>query len=453
MNSCGATFAEFIDTHACVSCFYSDEAHYRATPWDSWIESGALENPSAPAPKLHPSTLGVLSPEAFMTASQSSEVESLTQLVENIRHKLGSEQTRHIPRLLALRKKSLPLQSKKSPPINLDHVWACLPWKPMPRIIASSFEVGDRRLHRVEFPLKALRRNNRAEFKILTDFPKLVTLARFADAVYLHNLPLLVDYLNASEAIRKHGALRCIFSFDHDTILSSDGDPCLPELSKYCDQVIVSNENTAALIRPFHPDIGIIPDTLPGEIWKRNASVKKAKSSKLRIGWQANYSDAGKMDLLIEVVKTLGHEFTWISLGYCPDEIADFVTERYDDCPFEDGPSLFEKANLDLALVPLENGGHDETSVMRILQFGACACAVIASDAESHRIGLPITLVNNDAPSWIAAIRRHLQEQYRQAMSERLLQAVNDRWWLESLILDKWEMALFGQIKETGKPM
>ncbi|MDR3298438.1 MAG: glycoside hydrolase family 99-like domain-containing protein [Candidatus Accumulibacter sp.] len=420
---CLHTFAEFIETHAGISCFYSDEAHYRATPWNSWFEPGTVENSSAPVPEMRPGTLGVWSPET---------------------HNPG--QTRHIPRLLALRKTSLPLQSKKSSSIDLDCPWACLPWKPMPRVVTFSFGMSEHWLQRVEFPLKALRQNHRAEFKILTGLSKLDALASFADAIYLHNPPLSTDYLNVCGAIRQLGALRCIFSFDRNAILSSDGMLFLPTLSRYCDQIIVGGENTAALIRPFHPNIAVIPDTLPGEIWKRAVPVKKAKSGKLRIGWQADDFDAGKMNLLIEIVKTLGHEFIWIGLGYCPDEIADLVAERYDVCPFEDAPALFEKANLDLALVALEEGGHDETSVMRLLQFGACACAVIASDAECHRIGLPVTLLDNDVPSWIAAIRRHLPEHYRQAMAERLLQAIDAHWRLESRILDQWETALFGRI-------
>lgn len=403
-------FAEHAFTDPDAAAFAADAMSYANTPW----EARRLPRGTAPETLL----VAVLRTHLDAIAIEPDDV-TLVRAIENA---VPPQNRSNIPRLAALRRCAGPL-----PPPNADAAmpddWLPpgLPWKPLPRVVGFSGAWNDRRTLRVIQPLNVLRRAGLAECRIADRLPTPAVLNAFgADIFYLHN-PRPGPALDALTAIRRDTGLCCILSLDGEAERTVDGvlHPALRDAAMLCARVVVDGEQLADELRAIHADVAVIPDALPDD-WQGITPTNLEAGRKLRVGWIADQLDSDRPPWLPDVVSTLGREVDWICIGVCPDELRDIMFEQREAWPLEDAPRRLAEARLDVALVPGDGRRERAVDAIRVLQFGACRCAVVASALDPVWGALPVTIAENGAPEWVAAIRRHTDPDYRARMADAL---------------------------------
>ena len=426
---CLHVIAEHIFTNPEAHGFYANVATYEDSPWDSRYA------PLPPGASFDEAS----SAECLIALSRTGFPGLQTK--EKTGQDTPTGTMLHIPHFVGLRKAS-PGALTKRPYADFDAIWPTLPWKPVPRIVAHTGTWGDRRFDRLEAPLNILCAARQIELKIVNNLPTPATLNAFeANVLYLHN-PVSAAILESVSKIRQETTLFCVFSFDPNSGEFPEGipDDRLLTIAALCDRIIVTSEDQAARFRAVHQDVIVIPEAIP-DAWGILKPRATKAHSKLRVGWVSDPMSPVETALLIDIVTRIGNRIDWVCLGNCPDSIRGIVAEQYEEVPLEQAPEYFGDANLDIALVPLETGRKDGSSLMRILRFGACGYPVITSDEEAHRQGLPVTLVENDSATWIEAIRRFADTQTRAPMVESLKQVITEKHLL-SHVKNAWATAL-----------
>ncbi len=405
-------FAEYAFTVPDAQAFSADAMPYSDTPWDA----RPLARGTVPETQL----VAVL--HSLLHAP--SAVADTASLVRSIENAVPPKSYSNIPRLVALRRSTQPLPSQNT---AMPKEWLPpgLPWKPLPRVVGFSGNWNDRRALRLAQPLSALHRAGRAECRIANRLPTPAALNAFgADVFYLHN-PRPGRTLDTLAAVRRDTDLRCILSLDGEAERAADGTlhPALRDAARQCARVIVDGERLANELCGIHANVAIIPDALPEE-WQELIPANSEDGRKLRVGWIANLLEPAPPPWLTQVITALAREIEWICIGVCPDELRNIVSEQREAWPIEDTPHRLAEARLDVALLPGNGHRANASDAACLLQLGASGCAVISAPLDPIWAALPVTVPENSAPAWIAAIRRHIAPDYRVPMAKALHRAV-----------------------------
>ncbi len=177
-----------------------------------------------------------------------------------------------------------------------------------------------------------------------------------------------------------------------------------------CDRLIVSTEPLRDLCGNMIDDIVVIPNYLESNIWSNLHSERHA-GPKPRVGWAGAQQHSDDLAFIEEVVKSTADEIDWIFFGMCPDSIRRYVKEVHGfEFDFEKYAEKLASLNLDLAVAPLMQHPFNEAkSNLRLLEYGAMGWPVICTDIFPYQ-NAPVKRVDNDAASWIAAVRERIHD-------------------------------------------
>ena len=187
------------------------------------------------------------------------------------------------------------------------------------------------------------------------------------------------------------------------------------------DQVTVSTEPLAAMYRSIRSDIQVVPLRMPRELLEQLAVVERPVTGKPKIGWAGGVSHVGDLAIVPEIMKILGDEVEWAFLGMRPPGAEDLPHTFVPPTPFGAHLHAMNNMGLDLALAPLERNSYNRCkSNLRILENGACAYPVLATDIDPYT-DCPVFFPKDDSPeAWAAAIRELVADR------EALRRAGND---------------------------
>lgn len=193
-------------------------------------------------------------------------------------------------------------------------------------------------------------------------------------------------------------------------------------------------------------DIQVVPNRLPRQPWAELKS-RRNQGDKPRVGWAGAQQHHGDLAIITDVVKATSEEVDWIFMGMCPDELQSYIKEFHPFVSIDQYPQKLASLNLDLAVAPLEIHPFNEAkSNLRLLEYGILGWPVICTDIYPYQtLNPPVTRIDNDSGSWLAAIRQKLAD--KQALADEG-QALRN-WVMEHYILEdhlqQWAEALLSE--------
>lgn len=326
-----------------------------------------------------------------------------------------------------------------------------------PRVLAHPGDEQGSGCYRIIDPLRALISSGFTDGDLRPHFFDPIHLAKLLPDVIVLQRQHLDAQISNIDSYREFCSARLVYDIDDNLAALPRTNPNwgkfpedilerLRKVAKLCDRITVSTEPLKRTLANLHPDIVVLPNYLPpahwGEIVRRPCAQR---SGKPRIGWAGGLSHVADLNVIGAVVRALADKVDWVFFGMKPEGIDSCIAEYHPGVAIDLYPNRLASLNLDLALAPLEANLFNECkSNLRLLEYGACGYPVIASDIESYRCGLPVTLVKNDPQEWIAAIEAKLAD--RGALRDEglaLQMAVRERWMLEGENLALWQRGWF----------
>ncbi len=217
----------------------------------------------------------------------------------------------------------------------------------------------------------------------------------------------------------------------------------LRKVMEQSDRLIVATEPLKEAYQRWISDIKVVPNYLETTRWL-NLKVNKVprNGKKLRVGWAGGAQHHGDLELMMPVVETTKHEVDWVFMGMSLDAMRPHIREYHDGVIFDLYPQKLLDLDLDLAIAPLEyNNFNMAKTNLRVLEYGVLGWPVLCSDITPYK-SAPVTLVSNNANSWIKAIREKIHEPDALIKEGQLLQ----KWVVENYLLedhlDEWLSSL-----------
>jgi len=94
-----------------------------------------------------------------------------------------------------------------------------------------------------------------------------------------------------------------------------------------------------------------------------------------------------------------------VFFGLCPPEIRACAAEVHPMVPVGRYPARLARLGFDIAVAPLVDHPFNRAkSALKLLEYGALALPVVASDIEPYR-SAPVIRVGDDPEAWIEALR------------------------------------------------
>lgn len=332
--------------------------------------------------------------------------------------------------------------------------WQPLPHRPQPRVLAHPADAQGSGQYRVLYPLAALQEAGSAEGLAHATLLDIVEQSRIdPDVVILQRRVGEAD-LDRIAAMPRHSRALKVYELDdylldlparsvHRAHLPADIRRSLPRALSLADRLVVSTPALAEALGGLHPDIRVAYNRLPPNPWSRLPPPRRNAGPRPRVGWAGGISHTGDLEMIAEVVRTLADEVDWVFMGLCPPALQPHVREFHPGTEIAHYPRALARLHLDLAIAPLEDNRFNACkSNLRLLEYGACAVPVVASDIEPYRGALPVTRVRNRHQDWVAAIREQLADaDARAAAGDALREAVQRDWMLAGEGLDDWRAA------------
>jgi hypothetical protein len=161
-----------------------------------------------------------------------------------------------------------------------------------------------------------------------------------------------------------------------------------------------------------------------------------------RVGWAGAAQHLHDLRLIARVVEATSGEFEWVFFGLCPPEMREWVAEVHPMVPVARFPARLARLGFDVAIAPLVDHPFNRAkSSLKLLEYGALALPVVASDIEPYR-NAPVTHVGDDQEAWIEALRAIARSPDRgRAQGNALRRWVEDTGTLERQ-LPAWASAL-----------
>ena len=268
--------------------------------------------------------------------------------------------------------------------------------------------------------------------------------------------PFLSDEgLNMMEQLARQPDLRVVLVVDDLWTALPEDNPVrslmpvditdrLTYVASLSHSVVVTTTALAQRLGLQHPNLAVINNALPANIWDRTElRPPRVTSERPRIGWAGAPQHHADLAFLEPVIRETSKLADWVFMGMCPDELRPWVSEFREMSPFTEYPDALGKAALDIGIAPLAHSDFNRCkSHLKILEYGILGVPVIASKLEPYHQA-PVTLLEkNDTRSWIDSIQsliRKPEERHQQGRDLRL-------WVLNNHMQDKrnelWQSVL-----------
>lgn len=179
----------------------------------------------------------------------------------------------------------------------------------------------------------------------------------------------------------------------------------------HADRIVVSTKELGTFLGVEQRKVQVIENAINGDEWHHaNREIACTRNSeKLRVVWAGAQQHEGDLRLIKEVVRATSDIAEWIFFGMCPEYLKPFAREIVTPVPFDKYPKALLDLRMDVGVAPLvDNPFNRSKSHLKILEYGACGAAVIASDLPPYR-GCPVRLVSERAADWIDAINLYAE--------------------------------------------
>ena len=207
-----------------------------------------------------------------------------------------------------------------------------------------------------------------------------------------------------------------------------------------CDRLVVSTPALAQAYGPLAREVRVIPNAIDLARWPVPRPRRERK--RLRVGWAGAAQHLHDLRLIAPVVEATAGEFEWVFLGMCPPEMRAWASEVHPMVTVGRYPERLAAMDLDIAVAPLVDHPFNRAkSALKLLEYGALAIPVVASDIEPYREA-PVSRVGDKPEAWIEALRSIARSSDAgRARGETLHQWVETKQTLQSQ-LPAWKAAL-----------
>jgi O-antigen biosynthesis protein len=324
-----------------------------------------------------------------------------------------------------------------------------LPWKPLPRILATQADKTGCGHYRISEPARALRENWKAQAVETAFVHDAIDVARFGADTLVFQRQAEPDQIERIARIRRITKRPMCFELDdlmfdltehnpHRAHVRKDIKERLREGIAQCDRLVVSTEGLAEAMRDMHTDIRVVPNYLNADRWE-GLAPKRRDGRKPRVGWSGSVSHRGDLIMIEDVVKSLAKEVDWVFMGLATDGIRACLAEYHPGVPVDQYPEKLAEMDLDLAIAPLEYHPFNECKTnLKLLEYGILGYPVLATDISTYQGTLPVSLVKNGTEHWVEAIRERVSDpDALHAQGQALRQAILKDWMIEDH-LDEW---------------
>lgn len=137
-------------------------------------------------------------------------------------------------------------------------------------------------------------------------------------------------------------------------------------------------------------DVRVVPNRLSRETldkmtMTRRRHNKSAERTKPRVGWVGGIGHGGDINFLRDIILEMKDEVDFVFMGLMPEGVSPQIVELHDNAPIGAYHEKLASLGLDLALAPLApNTFNNCKSALRVLEYGACGYAVLASDCPAY---------------------------------------------------------------------
>jgi len=211
----------------------------------------------------------------------------------------------------------------------------------------------------------------------------------------------------------------------------------LASVIKSCQIVTVTTAALAARLKQFNPNIRVIPNSLPGQLWP-DAPKDVGHDGPLVVGWaggSSHYIDLREVSAIFPQilerypqveVRLIGANPAWFS----PDAGVTFV----EAVPIEEYPALL--GGFDIGLAPLEDTRFNASkSDLKIIEYSMVGLPIIASKVSTYsrsiRPGESGFLAKN-SKDWLKHLRMLIEQP-----EVRVSMGAEARKWAESRVIAK----------------
>ena len=285
-----------------------------------------------------------------------------------------------------------------------------------PRLCAFPFDRGGSGEMRVRQPCDALAAAGRCELVTMPEHdagmpPNPLAWERLgADVLYALNFfhdAQLRALANGAPRLRVLGMDDLLTDLPPDnpfsrTIYPDIGDRIKRALG-HCDRLVVTTPALASIYGPMAREVRVIPNAIDFTRWPSPRA--RLERERLRVGWAGAAQHLHDLRLISRVVQATASEFEWVFFGSCPPEMREYVKEVHPMVPVNRFPARLARLGFDIAVAPLVDHPFNRAkSSLKLLEYGALALPVVASDIEPYR-NAPVTRVGDDPDAWIEALR------------------------------------------------
>lgn len=171
----------------------------------------------------------------------------------------------------------------------------------------------------------------------------------------------------------------------------------------HCDRLVVSTPALAQAYGPLAREVRVIPNAIDLARWPKPQPRRERK--RLRVGWAGAAQHLDDLRLIAPVVEATAGEFEWVFLGMCPPEMRAWAAEVHPMVTVGRYPARLAAMELDIAVAPLVDHPFNRAkSSLKLLEYGALALPVVASDVEPYREA-PVSRVGDNPDAWIEALQ------------------------------------------------
>ncbi|ALV91915.1 MULTISPECIES: glycosyltransferase [Pantoea] len=332
-------------------------------------------------------------------------------------------------------------------------------WRPaqrenLPVFLAHNADISGCGYYRIMKPLEAMLNEGLAEGKQGMTLLTLSEMGKFKPDSLIIQRRYSVAFHNWIERTGKLHDVFKVFELDdyilnvpmkhyRRTSFKQETTGLMRKSLSYFDRFVVSTEPLAEAMRDMHPNIVVVKNRLPVDIWGQLQSLRN-QGRKPRVGWAGGSSHRGDLEMIADVVKEFTNEVEWVFMGMCPEKLRPYVHEVHYGVDISLYPETLAALNLDLALAPVEDNIFNSCkSNLRLLEYGACGIPVICSDVACYRgDDLPVTRISNRFIDWRDAIRMHLADpEASSRMGQALQIAIRRDWMLTGNNVREWVKA------------
>ncbi len=224
--------------------------------------------------------------------------------------------------------------------------------------------------------------------------------------------------------------------------------PFVLEMLRLSDTVTVTSTALAERVRPYNPQVHVLPNALEFELWRGGRTpVEKSVDGPVVIGFAGTATHKADLALVSEALRRIRAEYgdrvAFRFLGCAPPGLEGVCEVRPFELRYGAYVEVLAHSGIDIALAPLVDDPFNRCkSDIKWLEYSACGFAGVYSDLGVYRDsvfdGETGLLVENRTEAWFEAIdrlvhdpalRRRIGQAARaQVLATRTVEAVAPRY-------------------------